>query len=351
MSKTLPILDFSRLAAGSVEAAAFRADLLKATHEVGFFYLTGHGIPDADFDEMIDVARDFFALSDADKLAIENTYSPHFRGYTRVGGELTQGMTDWREQIDIGQERPAVAGRGIEDVAGRVARSAYRDPDDDFWILDGPNLWPENLPALRPAAEAWMAKLSDISLQLLSEWAQALGSPAHVFEPAFAENPSSLLKIVRYPAVAEGTQTQGVGAHKDLGVLTLLYVEEGKAGLQVDIDGEWVDAPPIPRAFIVNIGELLEAATDGYLKATLHRVVSLPGADRISIPFFYAPALDSVIPQLSLPAELKQAARGVTQDPNNPIHRVYGKNWLKSRVRAHPNVVQAHHPHLGRPLN
>ena len=326
---SLPILDFSQLNAGDEAAAAFRAQLLDATHNIGFFYLTGHGIPDADFDEMVDVAREFFALPEAEKLAIENTYSPHFRGYTRVGGELTQGKTDWREQIDIGQERPAI-----------------ESATEDFWVLDGPNLWPESLPALREKSEAWMARLSDISLKLLGAWAQALGAPADVFEPAFAKNPSSLLKIVRYPAVREGEETQGVGAHKDLGVLTLLYVEEGKAGLQVDIDGEWVDAPPIPRAFIVNIGELLEAATDGYLKATLHRVVSLPGADRLSIPFFYAPALDSVIPQLNLPEELKQRARGVTRDPNNPIHRVYGKNWLKSRVRAHPNVVQAHHPHL-----
>lgn len=355
MSKSLPILDLSRLNQGADEAAAFRADILKATHEVGFFYLTGHGIPDAELDAMIAIAREFFALPEADKLAIENTHSPHFRGYTRVGGELTQGKTDWREQIDIGQERPA--------SAGRVARSAYRDPhgfdtptasatqpaDEDFWILDGPNLWPENLPTLRTASEAWMTKLSAISLQLLGAWAEALGSPSDIFEPAFASNPSSLLKIVRYPAVAaEAASTQGVGAHKDLGVLTLLYVEEGKGGLQVEHEGEWLDAPPIPRAFVVNIGELLEAATDGYLKATLHRVESLPGEDRISIPFFYAPALDSVIPQLELPAALKAQAHGVTVDPTNPIHRVYGKNWLKSRVRAHPNVVQAHHPHLNR---
>ena len=336
---TLPILDFSLLSQGADAAERFRSQLLDATHNVGFFYLTGHGIPDADFDEMIAIARDFFALPDAEKLAIENTYSPHFRGYTRVGGELTQGKTDWREQIDIGQERPAVStnSTGDTDSASEI---------DDFWVLDGPNLWPENLPELRAKSEAWMARLSEISLTLLGAWAEALGAPAATFEPAFAENPSSLLKIVRYPAVAEGAETQGVGAHKDLGVLTLLYVEEGKAGLQVDIDGEWVDAPPIPRAFIVNIGELLEAATDGYLKATLHRVVSLPGSDRISIPFFYAPALDSVIPQLELPVELQGEARGVTRDPNNPIHRVYGKNWLKSRVRAHPNVVEAHHPHL-----
>jgi len=329
---TLPILDFAQLAAGDEAAAAFRSQLLEATHEVGFFYLTGHGIADADFDEMIDVAKQFFELPEAEKLAIENTFSPHFRGYTRVGGELTQGKTDWREQIDIGQERPAVSTGSTSEV-------------EDFWVLDGPNLWPENLPELRDKAEAWMARLSAISLTLLRSWAQALGSPANVFDEAFAANPSSLLKIVRYPAT-DTEDTQGVGAHKDLGVLTLLYVEEGKAGLQVDLDGEWADAPPIPRAFIVNIGELLEAASDGYLKATLHRVVSLPGEDRISIPFFFAPALDSVIPQLVLPEKLKQQAHGVTVDPHNPIHRVYGKNWLKSRVRAHPNVVEAHHPHL-----
>jgi isopenicillin N synthase-like dioxygenase len=339
---TLPILDFSLLKQGDETASAFRAQLLEATHNVGFFYLTGHGIPDADFDEMVDIARAFFALPEAEKLAIENTYSPHFRGYTRVGGELTQGKTDWREQIDIGQERPA----RVVSTSSTSEPSSTSDAGEDFWVLDGPNLWPESFPELRTKSENWMARLSEISLTLLGAWAEALGAPAEIFEPAFAENPSSLLKIVRYPAVAEGVETQGVGAHKDLGVLTLLYVEEGKAGLQVDIDGEWVDAPPIPRAFIVNIGELLEAATDGYLKATLHRVVSLPGSDRISIPFFYAPALDSVIPQLELPEDLKQAARGVARDPNNPIHRVYGKNWLKSRVRAHPNVVEAHHPHL-----
>src|SRR5699024_7889396 len=101
----------------------------------------------------------------------------------------------------------------------------------------------------------------------------------------------------------------------DFGVLTLLYVEDGKGGLQVEKDGDWIDAPPIPGAFVVNIGELLEVATGGYLKATVHRVVSpKAGQDRISIPFFYAPALDQTIPTLDLPEELKSRARGVHTD-------------------------------------
>jgi isopenicillin N synthase-like dioxygenase len=339
LTATLPVLDFALLNGSHADAERFREGLLKATHEVGFFYLVGHGIPDEDFDAMIALAKRFFALPDADKLAIENTLSPHFRGYTRIGGELTQGQTDWREQIDIGAERPAIAPR-----AGQ-ASGFDRDESEDFWLLEGPNLWPSALPELQSATQAWMDSLSEISLRLLAAWAQALGSPADIFEPAFATNPSSLLKIVRYPGA--DNRGQGVGAHKDLGVLTLLYIEEGKAGLQVEKDGQWIDAPPIPRAFVVNIGELLESATDGYLKATLHRVESpVAGTDRISIPFFYAPALDAVIPTLELPEDLAGEAAGVTRDPNNPIHPVYGRNWLKSRLRAHPNVVEAHYPHL-----
>ena len=57
--------------------------------------------------EVLDVSRRFFALPDADKLAVENVRSPQFRGYTRVGHEHTNGRPDWREQLDFGAERLA----------------------------------------------------------------------------------------------------------------------------------------------------------------------------------------------------------------------------------------------------
>lgn len=82
---TLPIIDLSRADDPST-AQAFRDDLRRVTHKIGFFYLTGHGIPAEDFGEIIDVAQRFFALPEEEKLAIENTKSPHFRGYTRTGG-------------------------------------------------------------------------------------------------------------------------------------------------------------------------------------------------------------------------------------------------------------------------
>ena len=115
----LPILDLSQLDEGPEAAARFRDDLRCATHDVGFFYLTGTGVTPELEERLGRAAREFFALPEADKLEIENVKSPHFRGYTRIGGELTQGRVDWREQIDIGPERDAIT-----------------DPDDAAVFID-----------------------------------------------------------------------------------------------------------------------------------------------------------------------------------------------------------------------
>ncbi|MBT9607796.1 2-oxoglutarate and iron-dependent oxygenase domain-containing protein [Microbacterium sp.] len=326
----LPILDLSLLDQGPEAAARFRDDLRTATRDVGFFYLTGTGISPELEARLLQAAKDFFALPEAEKLAIENVTSPHFRGYTRVGGELTQGRVDWREQIDIGPERDAIT-----------------DSDGPGYNrLVGPNLWPAAQPELREVVTEWHDRLTEISRTLLRAWALSLGAEEEYFDRHFGD-PQTLIKIVRYPGKDDPTPQQGVGAHKDSGVLTLLWVEPGKGGLQVQRDGEWVDAPPVPGAFVVNIGELLEYATQGYLTATNHRVISPRFPDeRISVPFFFNPALDAVLPIIDLPAELAAGARGVSQDPTNPIHATYGENALKSRLRAHPDVAERWHPDL-----
>jgi isopenicillin N synthase-like dioxygenase len=330
---TLPILDFSRLDAGPDEAVAFREELREVMHEVGFFYLTGHGIPQELVDEFLSVARRFFDLPLEDKLSIENVHSPQFRGYTRVGEELTHGDVDWREQIDIGVDREVVPqGEGVA----------------DYWRLEGPNLWPEALPEMKDIVGQWNEALNSVSIRLLRALAVALGAPEDSFDEAFAERPSAFIKVVRYPGKSDPEPKQGVGAHRDGGVLTLLLVEPGKGGLQVEHEGEWIDAPSVPGSFVVNIGEMLELATSGYLKATLHRVISpLIGTDRISIPFFFNPALDATMPHLPLSPEFQAEARGLSVDPtNSPILETYGDNALRYRLRAHPNVAAVHYTDL-----
>ena len=327
----LPLLDVADLDAGPQAVERFREQLRTATHEVGFFHLR-HRIPVDVIDELFAVTRRFFGLPDGDKTAIEMTRSPWFRGYTRVGGELTQGAVDWREQIDIGSEREP----------GPTDGPAYLR-------LDGPNQWPHALPELRPVVEAWTDRLSALGRRLVAEWAVSLGAAPTVFDATF-EHPSTLLKLVRYPGREQGDKSiQGVGAHKDPGVLTLLLIEPGAAGLQVERDDGWFDVPPVEGVFVVNIGELLEVATDGYLRATNHLVVSpAKGTERLSIPFFFNPGLDAEVPHLELPPELAARARGVTQDAQNVMGSRYGENLLKARLRAHPDVAAIHHADLVR---
>jgi isopenicillin N synthase-like dioxygenase len=128
-----------------------------------------------------------------------------------------------------------------------------------------------------------------------------------------------------------------------------LLLQEKQAGLQVQADdGGWIDAPPVPGRFVVNIGEILEMASNGYLRANVHRVVSPPqGSDRLSVALFLGARHDATVPLLSLPPHLAAHRRGkVRQDPHNPLFREVGRNYLKSRLRSHPDVARRHYADL-----
>jgi isopenicillin N synthase-like dioxygenase len=323
-------LDLRRFDQGGDERAVFLAELRDQARDFGFFYITGHGVEPAVTTEVLGWSRRFFALPDAEKNAIAMVNSPHFRGYTRVGLEHTRGRPDWREQIDVGAERPALP----------------EDPAAPWKRLQGPNQWPRTLPGLRLALLRWQTEATALAIRLVRIFAASLGQDEDVFAPVYCDRPTQLLKIIRYPGHAAGADGQGVGPHKDGGFVTVL-LQDTEAGLQVEADDGWIDAPPVPGSFIINVGEALEAASNGYLRANVHRVVSPPaGKDRLSVAFFLGADLESTIPLLSLSPDLAARARGVTQDPRNPIFREVGRNSLKGRLRSHPDVAQRHHADL-----
>jgi isopenicillin N synthase-like dioxygenase len=327
----LPVLDLSRFDKSSGDKQAFVADLGRAARDFGFFYLSGHGIDPGLIRDTLGLSRRFFDLPETDKLAIEMVHSRHFRGYTRPGREFTRGEPDWREQLDVGGERPALPTEAI-------AQPWHR--------LQGPNQWPDALPELKPTLLAWQEAVTALAIRVLKAFAAALEQPEDVFEPIYTPWPNQLTKIIRYPGRDGKEAGQGVGAHKDGGFVTIL-LQDKVAGLQVEGESGWIDAPPVPGTFIVNIGEILEIASNGYLRANLHRVVSPPaGGDRLSIAFFLGAHLDARVPLLDLPPHLAAFSRGVTQDPLNPLFSEVGRNVLKGRLRSHPDVALLHHADL-----
>lgn len=328
---SLPFLDLRQLDGDAAERWLFLEHLRAAARDVGFFYLVGHGISQDFIDTLLAATRRFFGLPEADKLAIEMVNSPHFRGYTRVGWEHTRGRPDWREQVDIGAERPTLP----------------RGPGRPAWErLQGPNQWPAGHPELKPIILRWQEEATALAVRLTQAFAASLGQAENVFEPIYGERPNQLVKIIRYPGREATESDQGVGAHKDSGFVTIL-LQDKVSGLQVEGPDGWIDAPPIPGSFIINVGELLEMASNGYLRATVHRVVTPPtGTDRLSVALFLGARLDSTVPVLTLSPELAAEARGISQDPHNPLFRDVGKNYLKGRLRSHPDVARRHYADL-----
>ena len=170
-AETLPTLDLRRFDAGGAERPRFLNKLLMAARNVGFFYLVGHGIENSLIRDVLSVSRRFFALPEKDKLAIEMVNSPHFRGYNRAG----YGKPDWREQVDIGPERPALP----------------FDPAVPPWArLQGPNQWPAAFPEFKPILLAYQKETTALALRLLRAFAAALEQPEDVFAPIYTPAPN-----------------------------------------------------------------------------------------------------------------------------------------------------------------
>jgi len=327
----LPILDLSQLTGTATEQALFLQQLRHAARDVGFFYLVGHGISEVRQQQVLQLAKQFFALPGEAKKAVQMIHSPHFRGYTGVAGELTLGQPDQREQFDIMRE----------DIVSGLPEST-----EPWRRLIGPNQWPDAMPGFKDEMLGWQQQLSDLTETLLGAFMQALELPSDALQSTIAAGPYQHMKLIRYPGQQASNSKQGVGAHKDPGYLTLV-LQGDQSGLEVLTDDGWVGAAPLPGAFVVNIGELLELASNGYLKATLHRVTSpVAGVERYSCAFFMAAQLDATVPLLQLPAHLAVEAKGPASDPHNPLFYKVGQNVLKGRLRSHRDVAASHYADL-----
>ncbi len=342
-----PIVDLARWYDGTPTARSRLArEVGDICHSIGFFYVVNHPIPEPVTQAYLAMARAFFALPLAAREAIDKRESPQFRGWERLGSELTAGEVDYREQIDIG-----------------VEREALEQPDPWYRALIGPNQWPteSSLPGFRDCVEDYFSRLSQLSRELLRIMSLALGlEPTHI-EQTFGAEPSPYLKLIRYPSTA--CDGQGVGIHKDSGFLTLLLQDE-TSGLEAQAnDDSWYRVEPLPGSFVVNTGELLQLITSNYFIATPHRVTNVSGRERYSSAFFYSPDLDTRLDPLPIAPELldkvarsarhsgeglmasrAQMAAGTATMASRERPAVFGEKYWQRWVRSYPEIARRYYP-------
>lgn len=330
-SKRTAEVDLDALGASGARRSAALDALRAVAHGSGAFLLRGSALDAQLMRRVRALATQAFRLPPGELAAIDMRYSPHFRGYSCVGSERTQGRADLREQLDFAPEQP-------------VDPRASGGPP--YRRLPGPNQWPAALPELRPAILAWMEHLHGVAATLLAALLEALGASEDPFgRDAFALDPFTRLKIVRYPGMAEH-DAQGVGGHRDSGAITLI-LDDGSGGLYVrDGDAE-VEVRAPADALIVVCGRSLERATNGYVTAAYHHVVSpATGGERISIPYFFSPRLDYVVRAIDLPPALLADAHPLDLDSADAGASDYGTSALNTLLRSHPTVAERHHADL-----
>ena len=137
-----------------------------------------------------------------------------------------------------------------------------------------PNQWPDWLPGFQQALLAYYAEITRLGDTLFKAFTIALQLPEDFFAK-ITRKPPSQMRILHYPKndFPRDNNHLGIHGHSDMECFTILTADA--PGLQVmNASDEWIDAPPIPDTFIVNIGDLLENWTNGLFKATQHRVVN-----------------------------------------------------------------------------
>jgi isopenicillin N synthase-like dioxygenase len=277
----IPVIDVAALVNGSPERKHdVAAALGRACREVGFFYITGHGIPPALRASVFDHSAALFAGPASIRDAVSFSGAGGNRGYIQLRGEtLDPGKpADVKEAFNIGLEL-------APDDPELLARAPFR----------AANLWPE-LPGFRATMLDYFNRVWRLGCDLHRGFALDLGLAPDFFESKL-DKPIATLRLLHYPPVA-GPVSEGqlgAGVHTDYGNVTLLATD-AVGGLMVqDRSGRWLDAPVISDAFVCNIGDCLMRWSNDVYVSTPHKVVSPPGADRYSVAFFLDPNPDAMV--------------------------------------------------------
>ena len=281
----IPVIEISPLFSADIgERRKAAAEMAEAASKVGFLYVTGHNIPRAMIETLEARAKDFFALPLDRKMELYIGKSRAHRGYVPTGEEGFYGADrpakiDKKEAFDLSIELP-------ED-----------DPDHMIgYRMLGPNQWPAGLPEIRRDVYAYYEAAMELGRILFRGFALGLELSEDYFEQWLTKPPSQL-RMVHYPADPTRREAEwGISAHTDFECFTILHVTA--PGLEVmNAAGEWIDAPPVEGAFVINIGDMLEALTNGRFIATPHRVRNVP-EERFSFPLFCALDYDTVVAPL-----------------------------------------------------
>ncbi|OIW12342.1 hypothetical protein TanjilG_32458 [Lupinus angustifolius] len=260
-SKAIPVIDF-----GAHDHDDIAKQILKASEEFGFFQVINHGVSKDLMDEAVNIFKEFHAMPPKEKVN-ECSRDPNGRCkfYTSSENYKKDAVQNWKDTL------------------------THSCPPSEQVI----EYWPQKPPKYREIVRKYTQELGTLGFKILELLCEGLGLNQEYFCGELTENPA--LIVHHYPPCPNPSLTLGVVKHRDPSIITILLQDEKVHGLQVFKDGEWIVVEPIPNAFVVNIGLLLQIISNGRLIGAEHRVVTNSSTSRTSVAYFIYPSCESII--------------------------------------------------------
>jgi isopenicillin N synthase-like dioxygenase len=271
----LPTIDLSPFIAESPRSERLRTAqaIREACVDIGFFYVTGHGFSAEELDASLEWGHRFFALPIDERMKLVARGNAANLGFIQTGG-LDPDATK-NTKVDLKQRFYS---------SRELAPGEIRDGASPA----GWSHWPDEavLPGFAAAMKEQTRKKVLLAKALCRAFALSLGLPEdHLVN--FHDRMGCIHSLNFYPATPPGAERNwGFSPHSDYGSFTIL-VQDHKGGLQArNADGAWIEIPPVPGTFVVNVGDLLQRWTNDVYISSLHRVLNAGSDARMSISFF-----------------------------------------------------------------
>ncbi|KAJ6793259.1 2-oxoglutarate-dependent dioxygenase DAO-like [Iris pallida] len=239
----VPVIDVLKLPAEN-------GKLLSACEGLGCFRVVNHRIPTELQREMKDAVRSLFDLPDAIK-------------------ELNTDVIAGSGYVGPTKVNPLYEASGLYNAADPA------DVDAFCSLLHASSRH-------REIIKTYASKLHELIADIASKLAESLG----LGDYSFKDWPCQF-RINKYNFTEETVGSSGVQLHTDSGFLTVLQEDESVGGLELmDRSGAFVAVNPVPGSFLVNLGDVAKAWSNGRVHNVKHRVQCKQPTPRVSIALF-----------------------------------------------------------------
>lgn len=289
----VPIIDLAAFEKGNSKLRTTIAEQTDAAcTATGFLAIINHGVNPITISNMWITIQQFFDLPTATKKQSQIPSPGYPYGYM---GNEEETLAASRGNFTPPDLKETFNG-------GPINTPQHISDPEALAFCFAPTPWPSEPTSFVQVWNDYYVAMEDLAARIMRLFAVALNIDQHFFDE-YISSPISALRALNYPPQRHAPQPGQLraGAHSDYGSLTILLPQRDSRGLEIQRhDGSWQEVAPVPHAFIINIGDLMQRWTNNRWRSTIHRVINPtqqhdPTSRRQSIAYFHQPNWDAMI--------------------------------------------------------